>query len=89
MHVFAIEERTHHVAQHGSGIVYRQLSTAGGKMFSVPGFILRMDEANFHGWQLRNGERIGFSGLSDADGSVRALHRAVEELLERVAYRGK
>lgn len=75
--------------QNSSSIVYRQLSTADGKVFSVPEFILRMDEANFHGWQLRYGEWTDFADLPGADGSAHALQRAVEEMLERVEYRGK
>ncbi|WP_178970647.1 hypothetical protein [Aquitalea sp. LB_tupeE] len=75
--------------QDSSSIVYRQLSTADGKVFSVPEFILRVDEAGFSGWQLRYGEWTDFADQPGADGRAEALQRAVEEMLERVEYRGK
>ena len=75
--------------QNSSDIVYRQLSTADGQVFSVPEFILRVDEADFRGWQLRYGEWTDFADQPGAAGSATALQRAVEEMLERVEYRGK
>lgn len=72
-----------------SDIVYRQLTTADGTAFSVPEFILRVDEADFRGWQLRYGEWTGFADRPGADGAAQALQLAVEEMLERVEYRGK
>jgi hypothetical protein len=62
--------------QDSSSIVYRQLSTAAGKVFSVPEFILRVDEANFRGWQLRYGEWTDFADLPGADGSAGAAMRS-------------
>jgi hypothetical protein len=75
--------------QDSSSIVYRQVSTADGQVFAVPEFILRVDEADFRGWQLRYGEWTDFADPPGADGRALALQRAVEEMLERVEYRGK
>jgi len=72
-----------------SSIVYRQLTTASGAVFSVPEFILRVDAADFCGWQLRYGEWTGFADRPGVDGAAQALQLAVEEMLERVEYRGK
>ncbi|WP_147456237.1 hypothetical protein [Aquitalea palustris] len=72
-----------------SSIQYRQLTTAAGTIFSVPEFILRVDEAHFCGWQLRYGEWTDFADRPGPDGASLALQMAVEEMLERVEYRGK
>jgi len=72
-----------------SSIAYRQLTTADGTAFSVPEFILRVDDADFCGWQLRYGEWTDFADRPGPDGADQALQLAVEEMLERVEYRGK
>lgn len=72
-----------------SSIVYRQLTTASGAVFSVPEFILRVDEASFSGWQLRYGEWTDFADRPGADGAAQALQLAMAEMQERIDYRGK
>lgn len=75
--------------ENSSSIAYRQLSTAAGTAFSVPEFVLLVDEADFSGWQLRYGEWTDFADRPGPDGAAQALQLAVEEMLERVEYRGK
>ena len=75
--------------QDSSSIVYRQLTTASGAVFSVPEFILRADEASFSGWQLRYGEWTDFADRPGADGAAQALQLAMAEMQERIDYRGK
>jgi len=72
-----------------STIAYRQLTTAAGDMFSVPEFILRVDETDFSGWQLRYGEWTDFADHRGPDGSAQSLEMAVTEMMERIEYRGK
>lgn len=75
--------------QDSSTIAYRQVTTAAGAVFSVAEFILRVDEAEFHGWQLRYGEWTDFADRPGSEGSALALQAAQDEMRERIEYRGK
>jgi hypothetical protein len=57
--------------ENSSSIAYRQLSTAAGTAFSVPEFVLRVDEADFSGWQLRYGEWTDFADRPGPDGEMK------------------
>lgn len=57
-----------------------------GKTFTVPTYIVRLDGARSHGWQLRLGPWKMFSDRSnDGSGAARALQEAKAELLKRLA----
>lgn len=57
-----------------------------GKTFTVPTYIVRLDGARSHGWQLRLGPSKLFSDHSkDGSGAARALREAKAELLKRLA----
>lgn len=56
-----------------------------GKTFTVPTYIVRLDGARSHGWQLRLGPWKMFSDHSnDGSGAARALKEAKAELLKRL-----
>lgn len=74
----------------GDAVQYRLLNTATGEQFSVPEYILRVEDAGAGGWQLRYGEWTDYPDVAgDAMGTARALALAIEEMTARIEYRGK
>lgn len=64
----------------------RKHTIFSGKTFTVPTYIVRLDGARSHGWQLRLGRWKMFSDhSSDGSGAARALQEAKEELARRLA----
>jgi hypothetical protein len=63
----------------------RNVTTAFGRTFDVPGWIQRLDTKRTHGWQLRYGAWTMFSDhTNDGSGSRRALQLARAELKKRM-----
>jgi hypothetical protein len=64
----------------------RKHTIFSGRTFTVPTYIVRLDGARSHGWQLRLGRWKLFSDHSnDGSGASRALKEAKDELARRLA----
>jgi|GEM_PF-2730010 len=72
-----------------SEIRYRAFTTPEGSVLMVPEFIYRIDNAHSPGWQLRFGEWTDYADQAGRNGSAIALKRAIEEMMDRIEYRGK
>jgi hypothetical protein len=69
---------------------YKTITTAAGQVFSVPEHILRNDESQPAGWQLRYGEWTDYPDKSErAGGALRALEIAMTEMQRRIDTLGK
>jgi len=69
---------------------YREIITAAGDAFSVPEYIVRMDDATLKGWQLRYGEWTDYQDRAvGKSGAEKALAIAIEEMISRIEYKGK
>lgn len=74
----------------GKQVRYRQIVTAAGLMFDVPEHIVRMDDPDVRGWQLRYGEwTIYLDENGGRTDSGAALARAVAEMDFRLNTLGK
>ena len=69
---------------------YRNLTTAAGHEFSVPEYVVRIDEEGRSGWQLRYGEWTDYPDYPGGrSGSKKALDLAVAEMQFRLDTLGK
>lgn len=69
---------------------YREVTTAAGHQFSVPEYIVRKDEEDLTGWQLRYGEWTDFEDRPGGKaGMKKALELAICEMTSRIEYKGK
>ncbi len=64
---------------------YRQHTIFSGQTFDVPKHVVRLDNKNTHGWQVRYGKWALFSDHSqDGSGAAMALAAASAELARRI-----